>query len=92
MKQIYNFEKYNPPILNENMIRTELEKRRLQKQAVIIAIAGILMQVAVLLVAGVLYEEFTMLAVACVGYVFVSILGSAVITVVCTKKRRLEFK
>ena len=29
MKQIYNFEQCNPPVLNENIIRSEIERRKL---------------------------------------------------------------
>ena len=45
MKQIYNFEQYTPPVLNENMLREELEQRRLRWQTALLALAGILLQV-----------------------------------------------
>lgn len=41
MKQIYNFEQAQPPVLNERMIRLQLEKRRLHFQTALIALASI---------------------------------------------------
>ena len=43
MKQIYNFEQHKPPVLNENMLRAELERRRLRWQTALLALAGILL-------------------------------------------------
>ena len=42
MKPIYDFEQMNPPVLNESMLRAELEKRKLKKQTTLIAICGII--------------------------------------------------
>jgi len=88
MKQIFDFEKNSPPIINENMLRAELEKRRLQKQLAMIVIAGVLLQCALLLCGRALYEEYPILSLLLVGYMLISLMGSAVITFVYTKKRR----
>ena len=49
MKQIYNFEQHRPPILNENMIRKEIERRKLHLQTTLLVLAGILLQVVIAL-------------------------------------------
>ena len=43
MRQIYNFESHEPPCLNERKLRTELERRRLNLQTALIALAAPLM-------------------------------------------------
>ncbi len=47
MKQIYNFEQHTPPVLNESMIRSEIERRKLQCQTTLLVLAGILIQIVV---------------------------------------------
>lgn len=86
MKQIYNFEQHNPPVLNENMLRNEIEKRQLRKQTIILAIAGVLAQIAVLMFGVMVGETYPIIAIACFGYVVVSIMGSSVIAMVYTRK------
>lgn len=86
MKQIYNFEQHRPPVLNENMLRAELERRRLRWQTALIALAGILLQ-AVVVVAGLLVmNDYPMLTMLCLGYTVVSITGGSVLAVVVTRK------
>lgn len=81
MKQIYNFEHKNPPALNESMLKAELEKRRLRRQTTLAAIAGILMQIALLLLSVVLWEHFMYLSIACALYVIFSATGSTVVAI-----------
>ena len=45
-----------PPVLNENMLRGELEKRRKKRQTILLAIGGVLFEIAALLM-GVLTRE-----------------------------------
>ena len=49
MKQIYNFEQHTPPVLNENMLRMEIERRKLHWQTALLFIAGLLLQIVVVL-------------------------------------------
>ena len=81
MKPIYNFDAKQPPILNESMLRTELKKRRLRRQTTIATIAGILVQLALLLLATVLWEFQPLLSVCCIAYVIISATGSTVIAI-----------
>ncbi len=86
MKQIYDFEQNNPPVLNENMLRRELERRKVQRQTMVLAAAGILLQVVLLLFGVVSAVSYPVTAVICFIYVLVSAAGSGVIAVVCTRK------
>lgn len=86
MKQIYDFEQYNPPILNENMLKNEIERRQLHKQTIILAIAGVLAQIAVLMFGFMIGESYPMIAIVCFGYVLVSIMGSSTIAVIYARK------
>ena len=86
MKQIYDFEQYNPPVLNENMLKNEIERRQLHKQTIILAIAGVLAQIAVLMFGFMIGESSPMIAIGCFGYVLVSIRGSSTITVIYARK------
>ena len=86
VNQIYNFEQYKPPVLNENMLRAELERRRLRWQTALIAVAGILIQVLLILVGFVTKNEYPIITVVCLIYVVISITGSSVLAIVYTRK------
>lgn len=86
MNQIYNFEQHKPPVLNENMLRAELERRRLRWQTALIAVAGILIQIFLVLFGFVTKNEYPIITVACLIYVVISITGSSVLAIVYTRK------
>ena len=93
MKQIYNFDSKIPPFLNESMLRTELKKRQLRRQTGIAAIAGILIQIALLLLAMMISDYSMLLAVCCVVYVIISATGGTVIAILMNSnagKRSLQ--
>lgn len=81
MKQIYNFESKNPPIVNESMLREELAKRQLRRQTTMAAIAGILTQLVVLIAAFLLTDYSVLLAAACVAYVILSATGGTIVAI-----------
>lgn len=87
MKQIYSFDSENPPILNENMINNIVEKRRLQRQTAVIALAGILMEIVVLLLGFLSWGTYPVLGIICFIYVIVSATGAGIISVIFSKKR-----
>ncbi len=89
MKQIYDFETENPPILNERMIKNKIEKRRLQRQTALVALAGILMGIAMIMLGCFVYAEYPVLAVVCFAYVIIAATGSGVMAVVCSRKEGL---
>ena len=86
MNQIYNFEQYKPPVLNENMLRAELERRRLRWQTTLIAVAGILIQILLVLFGFVTKNEYPIITVACLIYVVFSVTDGSVLAIVCTRK------
>ena len=86
MKQIYNFEQHTPPVLNENMLRAELERRRLRWQTALVAVAGILIQVLLVMLGLAVRSEYPLMTVICLAYVVLSTTGGSVLAIVCTRK------
>ena len=88
MKQIYNFEKNNPPCLNERYLRKEAERRKLQRQTILLTIASVLSQMVVLLFDILMWQIQPVMTLTCILYVLTAALSSSVIVIVFTKKRR----
>lgn len=86
MKQIYNFEQVQPPVLNENLIREEIEKRRLRLQTALLALAGILLLVVIILLGFFVYKNNPWITLCCFIYVMISLTGSGIMAVVFTRK------
>ena len=82
MNQIYNFNAKEPPVFNESMLRTELEHRHLRRQTTIAAIAGILIQIVLLLCAVLLAKEYLLLSILCVIYVIFSATGGTIVAII----------
>ena len=86
MKQIYNFEQHKPPVLNENMLRAELERRRLRWQTALVAAAAILLLIVTALIGYLVLEDYPWITALCLAYVLFSATGGSVLAVVVTKK------
>lgn len=86
MKQIYDFERYNPPALNENMLRAEAERRKRHRQTALLAVAGLLLQAAVVLLGYSAIDWYPWLSAACFTHVIVSTTGCGVVAVVYSRK------
>ncbi len=86
MRQIYNFESHEPPCLNERKLRTELERRRLNLQTALIALAGILMQAVLVLLAFILREAYPLLTAMCLGYTVISVTSGSILAILFAKK------
>lgn len=86
MKQIYDFEQYNPPALNERIIREESERRKLRIQTALVALAGILIQIVVIALGFGIIGEYPIIATICFLYVLLSTTGGSVLAVVYTQK------
>lgn len=86
MKQIYNFEQHTPPILNENIIRTEIERRKLQWQTTLLVLAGILIQAVVALFGYSAVDWYPLISVVCFSYIVISTTGCGVVAVVYSRK------
>ena len=86
MRPTCDFERFDPPVLNEQMLRRELEKRAERRRTVLRAIAGMLLQ-AMLVLFGLLWVETApALALGCVCSAIVSVAGSGAIAIVYALK------
>lgn len=86
MKQIYDFERERPPVLNEAMLRRELEGRRVRRSALLILLSGVLLQLALLLFSFLVFGEYPAMALAVQCYVVVSMAGSGAIAIMYVQK------
>lgn len=86
MKQIYNFDSSNPPILNENILRMKLEKRKLRQQTILLGVASILLQIVLLVYGFMTLETYPTILLICLCYVIVSAVGSGAIAVIFAQK------
>lgn len=86
MKQIYNFEQHHPPVLNESMIRTEIEKRKLHLQTALLVFAGLLLQVVIALFGYSALDWYPWVTALCFGYIIISSTGCGIIAVVYSRK------
>ena len=89
MKQIYNFEKMNPPCLNERYLRKEAERRKLQRQTILLTVAAILSQIVVLLFGILMWPMQPVITLSCILYVLTAALSSSILMIAFTKKRRI---
>ena len=86
MKQIYNFEQAQPPVLNERLIRLQLEKRRLHFQTALIALAAILIVAAMFLLGVSAYETYPWFTLFCFLYALTSITCGGALAIIFTRK------
>ncbi len=90
MRQIYDFEQQNPPVLNEAMLRNEQERRKLRRQTALLFVAGLLLQFIMVFVGYSAIDWYPWLTVLCLGYVVVSVTGAGVVAAVYTRKGGLQ--
>lgn len=86
MRQIYNFEQHDPPTLNENMLRAESERRKLQWQTALLAVAGLLLQTVVALFGYSAIDWYPWVSAICFGYIIVSTTGCGIFAVIYSRK------
>lgn len=86
MTPSFDFERFDPPALDERDLRRELERREARRNTILLAIAGALFQ-ALFVLLGVLYLEiFPVLALGCFCFALVSMGGSGAVAIVFTQK------
>ncbi len=86
MKQTCDFERFDPPVLNEKMLRRELERRERRRQTVLLAAAGALLEALFVLLGLLCWDVAPVLAIGCIGFAVISTVGSGAITIVFTQK------
>ncbi len=86
MKQIYDFEQRTPPVLNEQMLRAELERRKLRIQTAVAVLAGFLVMKAAVLLGYSAIDWYPVLSLLCFGYIMIAATGGGVIAIVYSRK------
>ena len=86
MKQTFDFERFAPPVLNENILRRELEKRAERRHTVLLVVAGALFEVVFILLGLLCWNTAPALTWAGIGLAVASMMGSGVIAIVYTQK------
>jgi len=86
MEQIYNFEACKPPILNENMLRMEAERRSARRFVILFALAACLLLCMAVWFALFIAEYAPITAFVCVAYAAVSLLGGSAAAIVYAQK------
>ena len=92
MKQIYHFEQNMPPVLNETILQKKLRDRERQRQTAMAAVGGILLEISILLLSIQLCDIMPLIGLIGLVYVFASVVGGCVITLVVIQKRRAFLK
>lgn len=86
MKQTFDFEQFAPPVLNERILRRELEKRTERQRTVLLAVAGALFQAVFILLGLLCWNTAPALTLTCIGFSIVSMVGSGVITIIYAQR------
>lgn len=86
MKQAYDFERFDPPALNERMLRQELDRRRERRRTVLLAAAGTLIEALFVLLGLLCRGAAPVLSVGLICFAVVSAAGSGAIAIVFAQK------
>lgn len=89
MNQIFVFEGQTPPMVTEAMLRDAIEKRRLQRQTLLLTLAAILTQACLVALGLCLYPTQPLAAFICLAYACLSVTGGGLLALIYTQKRRL---
>ena len=91
MKQTCDFERFDPPVLTEQMLRRELERREERRRTVLLAIAGALLQIAAVLFAISVRVWYPALSLAVGCSAVLSTAGGGAITIVYARKGGTDY-
>jgi hypothetical protein len=87
LKQIYRFDGIAPPAVSEKTLWVEIERRKAKRQMALLALAGILAELCLLITALILQPVNAVLSIICIAYVCIAMSGGGVIAIVFTHKR-----
>ena len=90
MKQIYNFDQYLPPHLDETILRAKQARRNNLQCILILVIANVLSQMVLLLLGYVVRPVFPAFAMVMVGFVVISTFGSGLVAIVYIKMKGMS--
>ncbi len=86
MRQTLDFERFDPPVLNERMLRRKLEERQERRYVVLLAIAGALLETALVLLGLLYWTVFPALSLGCFCFALISAAGGGAVAIVYTQK------
>lgn len=86
MRQTLDFERFDPPILNERMLRRKLEERQERRRTVLLAIAGALLEAALVLLGLLYWTVFPALSLGCFCFALISTAGGGAVAIVFVQK------
>lgn len=88
MNQIYHFDSYSPPVLNEAMLRRERERRRQQRAVAAATVGGALTLLCLLAMALLLFPIAPQVSLILSVYLTLSVMGAGAVALVFLKQRR----
>ena len=86
MRPTYDFERFDPPVLNERMLRRELEKRAERRRTVLLAVAGALLQAALVLFGLLWVWTAPVVTLGCVSFAVLSMAGGGAIAIIYVQR------
>lgn len=86
MKQIYNFEAKNPPVLSERILAEEIEKRNEKRQTTMLFVSGIVIQFVILLFGFMAFDFYPIVTMGCVLYALLSVAASGIMAGIYVKR------
>jgi hypothetical protein len=87
VNRIYNFEAKEPPFLNEKMLREKMKRRKTRIMSVLLACAGFLSQLCILIIGLITLENFPILSFFCFLYLVVALSGGCAVLIVFNRER-----
>ena len=88
MGQLYNFNNYIPPVLNEAMLQIKAEQRKINRHIFLLALSGVIINWCFIISAVAVYPVNALFSIACIVYACIAICGGVVVSIVFTEKRR----
>lgn len=91
MKSIYNFEAFEPPKITEKMLKEVTARRVLRKQAILLAIASLLANISIAILAVYVSRIHLLAGIICLSFFCFSLIGNGLISVLFIYQRRRNY-
>ena len=91
MKQTYCNERFEPPVMNDAMLRRELEKRAERRRTVLLVIAGVLIQIAAVLFAALVRGWYPAVSLAVMCSAILSTAAGGVIVILYVQRGGADY-
>ncbi len=86
MRQIYNFEAKNPPVLSEAKLVEEIAKQNQKKQMTMLFVSGMVIQLVILLFGVMAFDFYPIITMGCVVYALLSVAISGIMASIYVKR------